>query len=516
MRERKRASVSKIIKAMILSLALVAGTVTSVGNVFAEAPSQELMSNYARLDFNAPQGQTISSFTDVSGGTSVTANYSIGTDHVGTMTITGTGLYSDSENHDVYAPLNSTVTVSVNPEENYTAALWFNGTKQEGTSKTVENVASGTPYNFDGDFSPENQTPDPGETQFDGNAYFVWMSNDKICYHKFTNIPGRSPEGGYEMFYVNVNEITDESGNSGTYTWGQENANWVLAGDMESAQGTVKTDLTKEYIFGDGQFDMGKQLDPCGAVNGANSICTNADRHFRATIIREGYSAVEFSNKPEDYTYYPTFWNKDFYSPDVDISNTTAANPAVYQAYLLEPEIIFKSNGYTGQITGVTPLNVNPNAISVSVADGLVKIKFNSNYYDQTVFELTMSDGNKRYIQIQRVTMKVIGEPVNGTPSAVAEFNFPASTNISNYEVIANIVNKDGTSASQVLSPNTAYQPGMPGEGKGVSVAYFTIPVNRETMSGIYFNVVYKGALTGETFQGTFSGSGKGFYFDLK
>ena len=52
--------------------------------------------------------------------------------------------------------------------------------------------------------------------------------------------------------------------------------------------------------------------------------------------------------------------------------------------------------------------------------------------------------------------------------------------------------------------------------GKNLRMSFYSVDIN-DNVAGVYFTVVYKGALDGgkEFYNGTFSGSGKGIYYDL-
>ena len=373
----------------------------------------------------------------------------------------------------------------------------------------IENYANQVP--------PPNPDPNPG-SNFDGEAYFVWMSDNKVCYHKFTGLTGMKNDGtGYDMNYVNVNEITDESGNGGVYTWGQELANWVLATDMEDNH-VIKENLTQQYIFGDGTDEnKGVQLNPTNAKDGANSICSNGDMNFRVTIYRDNYQAIKFGTKVADYTYFPFFWDQTFFTSTVDLSGTSKENPAVYETYLLEPTISFEvgDNSKSNNITKVEALDVNPNAVTITKDNGKYIVKFNSNYYDNVVFAITTADGTVSYVMLARMTIRAgdnFGPDTKDT-KAIAELYYPTTNNYSDFEMIATIVKKDGTFKTQKINvDNNANNDG----GKGLYMCGYSVDVNQATDEGVYFTVLYKGALNGKKYGGTFSGSGKGVYYDIE
>ena len=385
-----------------------------------------------------------------------------------------------------------------------------------GAALTIEKIPTNPEQQGDGDDNQNNQQGGNPST-FDGNAYFVWMSGDKICYHKVTGLTGQKPDhSGYDMNYVNVDDLTDQSGNNGSYTWGQEDANWVLASDMEE-NGVVKANLTKEYIFGVPEEDMGVQLDPCGAEDGINSICSNGNMNFRVTIYRDGYQAIKFGTNASDYTYFPGFWDQTFFTSTVDLSGTTKTNPAVYQTYLLEPSISFEvgDNSKSNSITSVVALDVNPNAVTITKNNGKYTIKFNSSYYDHVVFEITTANGQKNYIKIARITLRVRDNwgPNTTNPKLIAELYDPTSNSYKDFEVVATVVKKDGSTTTSTLEVDSSSNVNG---GQGLYMCEYSVDASRDTTLGAYFTVIQKGALNGKTYGGTFSGSGKGVYFNCE
>ena len=386
----------------------------------------------------------------------------------------------------------------------------------------------------------QGEKPENHPDNFDGKAYFVWLDgNNKVCYHKFTELLGAIPNNGsmkYIMNYINVSDLTDESGNNSNFVWGTEFANWVLAKDLEDSNGNIIPErLNKLYIFGDGipsedrQKEMGVQLDPCGGENGANSLCSNADRNFRVTIYRNGYQAISFSDSKDDYTYFPGFWDPTFFSSTVDISGTTKAKPAVYNTYLIEPTVKFTKGQFSDDITAVESLDVNPNAVSITKNNGVYTIKFNSNYYDHVVFKVT-AGGKEYYVQLNRIVTDVhdnFGPGVTDT-KIIAELYYPSNKSYNDFQVIATVVNGDGTEETQVVSVNkfesedydnvnaNRVNDYVQNGGKGLYCSQYSVSIDREKAVGVYFTVINKGALSGDNYGGTYAGSGRGTYYDIE
>lgn len=510
------------LSSFFLGLALIFNVFMPISNVFADRPQDT--STYGDIEI----GGDATGISNVSNGNLVTVNFTDGN----VVTVAGTGLYSENNNGRYYIYSNGEITVTAVPVEGYTANLMDNGNLLNLTSKNYT-LTSNDHLRVDGVFTNQNNE-NPGGNEdpqqgFDGNVYFAWLDgNDNVCYHKFSNFTGREEDGSYDINYVSVYELTDESGKNNHYTFGQEPANWVLASDMEEG-GAVKENLTKEYVFGDGQYDMGVQLDPCGAKSGAHSICTNGDRNFRATIYEEGYQAIKFDTSEDMVDFFPNFWDQTFYSSTVDISGTTLENPAVFETYLLNGEVFFSAGEHSSAITSVKPLGVDEDAIDVYNQDEQWAIWFRSNYYDHVVFEVIAEGGAKYYIRIARVTFNISDNfaPGQKNKKVIASFYYPNGagweTNYESFDVIATKVKKDGSRETAIVQAIDMVDP-LTGEmvtrdsdgGKNLRMSFYSVDIN-DNVAGVYFTVVYKGALDSgkEFYNGTFSGSGKGIYYDL-
>lgn len=511
------------LSSFFLGLALIFNMLMPISGVFAERPTDT--STYGDIEI----GGDVSGISDVSNGNLVTVDFA----NDNAVTVSGTGLYSEKNNGRFFVYASGEITVTAVPAEGYTANLMDNGNLLNLTSKNYT-LTSNDHLRVDGVFTNQNNggqggNENPQQQAFDGNVYFAWLDgNDNVCYHKFSNFTGRKEDGSYDINYVSADDLTDESGNGVNYTFGQNPANWVLASDMEEG-GAVKENLTKEYVFGNGQDDMGVQLNPCGAKNGAHSICTNGDRNFRATIYEEGYQAIKFDTSEDSVDFFPNFWDQTFYSSTVDVSGTTPENPAVFETYLLNGGIFFSAGEHSSAITSVKALGVDEGALDVYNQDEQWAIWFSSNYYDHVVFEVTAEGGAKYYIRIARVTFNISDNfaPGQENKKVIASFYYPNgagwSMSYESFDVIATKVKKDGSRETSIVQAIDMIDP-LTGEmvtrdsdgGKNLRMSFYSVDID-DGVAGVYFTVVNKGALDGgkEFYDGTFSGSGKGIFYDL-
>ena len=342
----------------------------------------------------------------------------------------------------------------------------------------------------------DGEEDDPGHTQFDGRAYFVWQCNgNKPCYHLFTNL--KSPEQGVN--YIENTEITDDSGNGINYVFKQKNADWVLPDDFNS----VHSDSYEDYIGDEDKQTHGVTIQAIAFGGGNNSIATNEDWNFQVIIYRSGYKAITVGDNPDDYTYFPSTWefNYNYY---IDISDTSVSNPAVVTTYLKEPTIKIKSEN----ILSMVPLNVNTDAVTVSKSLEGFDVKFNSSYYDHVTFDDFFPDQPHVFS---------------------AQVMYPTGTaNGDTYNVIATVVDKDGNKKIHTLKSedriNKYYDFQQDKEvsenlgksyhcGKGLSCTQFSVAIGKiNQIKGVYVNVI-KANSASDVYLGTFSGSNLGTFW---
>lgn len=125
-------------------------------SVIAASPANT--GDYARIDI----GGNPTSIADVSNGTSVTVTYPNGT-----VTVTGTHLYSDTTKHDqvfyIYTT-GTTATVTATPSGGYSASLWENGSNLGTNTKNLTGLSnSGPGPRLDAEFT-DSSAPSGGSS----------------------------------------------------------------------------------------------------------------------------------------------------------------------------------------------------------------------------------------------------------------------------------------------------------------------------------------------------------------
>lgn len=384
---------------------------------------------------------------------------------------------------------------------------------------------------FEDDFGGGNQQP-PEPPNFDGISYFVWRGeNDALCVHKITGLDTSvQPDGTIDIIYIPVSDVKDDTTQE-QFEMENNDYYWLWSGavaeDFISNYSTYSA--LREALESDEDTKHKYAIDPCGAENGKSTICTNGNREFRATIYDSTtFEGVEFSNDKADYDYFPNFWDPNVFSSTVDISGSTAANPAVYESFLSEPAIHFGSAANSVNVfTGIRALDVPAGAVTIS-GDGTngYDIQFGSNFFDNVIFEITTAR-ETYYLEIVRTALQVHDTMGPGTTDAevVAEVYYEENESYDDYDVYATIYYQDGSTSIKKLSVSEIEMDMMgnplpPGTyeldgGDGLKLANFNVSIDSSVV-GVYFNAVKSGAFSGDSYEGSYFGSGNGVYYDIE
>lgn len=368
---------------------------------------------------------------------------------------------------------------------------------------------------------------DPGSgAGFTGSVYFVWVDGSTFYSHKITGLDGAIDNAGQLEYPLNrrpLSSIKDDATNT-AYTLGMNyEFCWEESFETVSATPAFASATDKlEYLH-----ENECTIDPTGAVSGENSISTNGDRVFRLTIYNDADDSYEglIVSVPDEYAYFPDWWDPAFHQDTYDISGTTKADPFEVEAFVLEPTVSIHSDGIADDITSVRALDVPAKAVSITDAGrGRFDLQFHSHFYDNVVFELTDEAGETYYIQINRISMRVnrIAGPGVTTPYYAVDLYYADSSSYTNYDVITTIEYKDGTIETVTLTPLGAGEAQAPNGdlrdgrnwdgGENMLGSSYKIPFSQDMtqVSGFAVNAVASGAFSGTTYGGTYAGSGKG------
>lgn len=395
---------------------------------------------------------------------------------------------------------------------------------------------NGNPHNMDTTFNSttniavqDYENNNNNQPVFSGKVWFFWNCNGNFCKQKLTGLnPATFNESTgdlvYDTNYIPAHRISD-NGNSpdvaslnktGAYLWV-----WETPGDTTVAQNLTTWGDFQAYfkrVAPESDYDALKAyaIDPTGAQSGNNSLNTNGDRAFRATIYGDGYYGVTNASMPSDLTYYPSFWDKAFFNPAYDISGTSIDNPAVIQTYLLEPVITLESDISSSPIRNIEIADSTPaSAVSITRDGGSFTITFNSNYYDHTIFKVTDYSEHTHYFMLGRITVDRDGNL------------FVPTTDDTEYEVYGTYTLENGTRLFLQLERNT---PSDTSGGQNLDLRAYKLkagdsgkvnyrPDSANAIKKVVFTVVKASeniaddkpsATYMDFYQGTLAGSGRG------
>lgn len=406
------------------------------------------------------------------------------------------------------------------------------------------------------------------EPAFDGNVLFIWQCGDKACKkeihldepQEMTYIKDSTITDGTNVFNLNEalnninnigyvfpyrleewetqykadNNLTDEQ-----YDFKNVDVELLLNGRIDEIRRQYFEDGTCEFTGIPGEFeqcvdehahptivDNGLGQLGTGQQIGANSYTSFGDNLFKITIYSEDYVAIR-----EDETNLKYRINRfeTMYTDSKDITGSTKTNPVVMETLLMEGKTTISSNNIEGvQFKSVKPLDVPAGAIDVTdLGNGKFEIKFNSNFFDRTIFEITDTNNNTYYVRMVRKVLDAnfhYNNPIinKNNPHLEVMLSFDNETSWNDYEVNATLVMKDGSYKKSTLENlgaidigggNVYYVDHMEG-GTNFDIASFGLDLTEEELNnidGVYVNVRKSGS-TDENYAGTYAGNGRGIY----
>lgn len=523
------------ISAFVLALALLFNILLPTMRVMAFASTNSITITF-RDGYTTEQGTVQYSIDDGASWVDVTSNINnqpitMAGDNLRIRIVPNSGYGVDFSGMS-YRENNSPNPLSLNNNANSSIAGGLTSTNGYLVSSDVTSVELASV-----EFSTHGVGPSQGNT-FSGSAWFLWNDNGTLCKYHATDLTGAvlGSESVYPINYIRESDVVDgdhklEISNmkAGDYAWTWDEK--ISA--VESF--TTWSDLMSytKYLEDEVGYDAKREflIDPTGAIDAANTLCTNGDRNFRVTIYdEEKYEGITFGTNEEDYTYFLDSWDPVFFSSTFDVSGTTKESPMECSSYMLEPYMKFRvSENSIHDIASVKALDVNDGAVTITKSNGQYTIKFNSNYYDKVEFEVTDTAGNKYYFLVNRIIAEIsdtFGQSMANNESTVkakCKLIYDKEKSYEDYQVIANVTYKDGTVKTETIQASEVTEQTMDGSfvtdyefgaGKNLLSAYYLLEVT-EDMSSVDFTVLNNGALDGENYGGTFAGSGKGIHMDL-
>ena len=373
-------------------------------------------------------------------------------------------------------------------------------------------------------------------SKYDGNPTLVWSCGNAVCYHKFTGLTGTQ--------FIDASTIADDRDNTKIFDVHATTIGFVPTVRFAARKTAIDNgELTIDKIVGPDGIDY----PPVGEPKENNAYVSYGDRAFKAIIYNEDYKGLTLGSL-SDLNYYPHEWSNAFERREsYDISGTTKENPTEILALLLQNHIKIKGQAINSFVpTSIEALDVPEGSVTAGIEMNganfdYFDIVFKSNYFDKVTFKVTDADENEYYFMVNRRTIDpyIDVNPNTGEGKIITEVFYDSSYSYTDYNVLANIVYKDGTHKLVKQSPiiygdaliygiiddyefDDEYPPddGIPPEdrGKGIKRAKYAYSISRDELKKvdkIYINVE-RSSSTKEFYSGNFAGSGKGNVLDMK
>ena len=502
-------------KLKYLVFATIFTMMLSVPIVSTFAAQPDNISNYARIELT--QSEIMQHIQSVNNVNSIVVNYGRPGEEVGTLTITGSGMYSDD--HDtIYVPNNTSVTLTgAGINAGYTAKIIKNNVS-ESSPVEISNITGTT--NID--------------VEFLINAYLVWSCDNKICYKLINDLSNNA-----KFIAASTIEASNVAGKHFDV-----NANEKFFAPYDKFQ-TKKAQIDANSIdIEDLIGPDGIDYQPVGEPVSNNAYTSYGDRSFKVTIYGSKYRGVTLGSL-SDLTYYPSTWTDPLVRIEsYDISGTSKENPTNIETILLEPIINIKSLAYNSfEIASIEALDVPTGAVTITKDGDDYKFSFSSNFYDNVVFKVTDTANNSYYFRINRkvlfVQKEIVMYPSNiGNLDVFTDFYFNRAKSYSDYVLKAIIEYKDGTTKlvnmtnaglveDKLGNPIGEYEADDadeqshvgPSIGKGLKISTYKYTFKNgevKKVSKMYITVENAGTNNVASYSGAFSGSGKGVVITFK
>ena len=382
---------------------------------------------------------------------------------------------------------------------------------------------------------PQNdpQNPPPIQSDFDGRTTLIWTcgaSENEICYKQLTGLSST------EVNWIKGSTIEAENKAGVKFDVHAKEKFFSPQDLFESKKDDIDNGVIK---VGDLVGPDGLDYMPVGEPTENNALVSYGNRQFKAVVYGDEFKGITIGDL-DSLDYYPQAWNDWFLRRETyDMSGTTKENPVEIDTLLLQKKINLKLqtdlNSYN--VTKIEALDVPSDAVIITKKnDGSYDLDFKSNFYDKVVFKVTTDDNKEQFIYINRRTTDPWIRTDNGKEGLVVETFYDRNKSYSDLDVIAKIVNKDGSSKvvhleaekgidnklgdiidDYEVDEQTVGNESLP-KGKGMKRANFVYAMSKadlKKVDKIYINVGFKGS-TETTYAGNFAGSGKGDVIDMK
>lgn len=374
---------------------------------------------------------------------------------------------------------------------------------------------------------------DPPPPEFDGKTTLIWTcgsEDSEICYKQLTGLSAT------EVNWIKASTIEAENKAGVKFNVHAREKFFSPQDLFESKKADIDSGVIK---VGDLKGPDGLDYMPVGEPIENNALVSYGNRQFKAVVYGDDYKGVTIGDL-ESLDYYPQEWNDWFLRRETyDMGGTTRDESLEIDTLLLQRKINLKLqtdlNDYN--VTKIEALDVPENAVLITKKnDGSYDLDFQSNFYDKVVFKVTTDDNKEQFIYINRRTTDPWIRTDNGKEGIVVETFFDRVKSYNDLDVIARIVNKDGSSKvvhleaekgiddklghiidDYEVDEQTIGDEHVP-KGKGMKRSNFVYAMSKDDLKKvdkIYINVEYKGS-SETTYAGNFAGSGRGDVIDMK
>lgn len=516
----------------VLALSVLANTFMPLGIVSAEDPQP-----YTISITTSNTGWTVGAIT---GGIQV---YDIpGNDIVGFIEVRDKSTNTPIEPHGCQ----DNVCLYTEIAANKTVNIIYNSETFDVTTTGEGGCLVDPGYDINGNLSVDVKTPapnpigkcgtqsnDPEQVPFTGEATLIWTcgtTGNEICYKQLTGLSST------EVNWIKGSTIEAENKPGVKFDVHAKEKFFSPQDLFESKKDDIDNGVIKvEDLKGPDGLDYM----PVGEPIENNALVSYGNRQFKAVVYGDEFKGITIGDL-DSLDYYPQAWNDWFLRRETyDMSGTTKEKPVEIDTVLLQKKINLKLqtdlNSYN--ITKIEALDVPSNVVIITKKDdGSYDLDFKSNFYDKVVFKVTTDDNKEQFIYINRRTTDPWIRTDDGKEGIVVETFYDRNKSYSDLDVIAKVINKDGSSKVVHLEAERGIDNGLGDiidgyevdeqtvgdnttpKGKGMKRANFVYAMSKadlKKVDKIYINVGFKGS-TETTYAGNFAGSGKGDVIDMK
>lgn len=382
------------------------------------------------------------------------------------------------------------------------------------------NPGGGDPQPGGGDPQPGPGDPLPGEGEGEKND---WTLDLRIGSTEYNNIKGNS---SYKITSIeDIKQITvlkQQKNDEAVVDVVAEIQS--LTGDSNKAMSTTCLDEQGRSVLEVHTVSEGTNYVTLNLTSHYNDIGVELDGFYvtNITFYVDSFKGMLITSETSEPDMFDSVSSSDI----ADLKDTTAAKPAEINKYYGSDTISI--NGYAG--TAVTSVALGEGINSRAVTINGTQVTFNSAFYASVPLVVTLSDGAKGYVTVNRLGVQIgdyhgnatntnhgnqpgytfTGTQYEGKYNIVANFYYDAAESYRDYNVVATLTYEDGH--TEVKTVEGVYESVcVSGDTKGADYIVYS---GDEDSAPVKVSVtVVKAGTSGTTFAGASFGAGKGVEF---